>query len=107
MLGLIENEFEGFLQEENIEHFSKKYFKYFIAKRNLDTFKENPKHFIDRNGDFVFLHEKFSFVTELEKIQEQYARKVEKFLSEITKPTCLMINQIFLSFVLVTLIQSQ
>lgn len=74
VLQLIKNKFEGFLIEENL----------------YQEISVNPKYYYNMILQIHFYHDFSEYVPlhdQLRKVQEKYARRIERFYSTIQKPT--------------------
>lgn len=72
VLYYIENDFEGFLEKENLE-----------------CWKNDHRKFVDKKNGFLFLHDVVhSFENEYKEYKMKYEKRIIRFLKEIEKPTC-------------------
>ncbi len=72
ILYFMDNDFEGFLEKENLE-----------------CLENDPLTFKDRKSGFCYIHDKeYSFEDQYDDLRRKYQRKIGRFLAETANPTC-------------------
>lgn len=72
VLYFVENDFEGFLE-----------------RNDLERWENNPRAFKNKKSDFRFFHDKeFLFEEQYDGLRQKYMRRIDRFLGETEKPTC-------------------
>lgn len=66
-------------------------FEYFLEKEDLERWDGDPRAFKNKKSGFGFVHEReYLFEEQYDKIKEKYLRRIKKFLKETEKPTCFL-----------------
>lgn len=79
VLHYIESDFEGFLQQENLEPYRSE----MLYRGTLNPFR-------DKSSGFVFLHEIEDYIDEFDLLKQKYDRRIKRFNLETQKRTCFL-----------------
>lgn len=70
-------------------HYIKNDFEDFLQRENLEIYNNNPKQFREKNSGFIFVHDDECPLEEkYDALKEKYQRRIKNFMSQTTKPTC-------------------
>lgn len=63
-------------------------FKDFLLQENLESYDEYPLHFLDKQSNIKFIHDKESFRHNYAALKSKYNRRIDKFLEITKKKVC-------------------